>query len=398
MNTVTTYAITDLIKPLDEIARSSPDKTLGSVLSQVNSSHSAVFVFDNKNQFVGLISPQKTLYSSNYPYSTKISSILFKPPTITKNTPLYEVTKHMHATRIYSLPIFTAEGLVEGVIHAKDILNYIINIADVLQFIGSVIKPHHPITAHRNSTVKDIYHLMRGKRISRVILVDDERDLAGIVSRSDLMHAFTKPTPKRRFPKEGTYIGFYSLAGEKKFRKEESIRKYYTALVDLMPVNTQKEKIVTHLIASPHNSIVLVDRSNKPTGFLSTHDLLQAVSLLRPEEEVPLIMKNPSYSVSSNELELAKEYLTQFGKKLKKRMTIEKIEVAAEESKNPTEQTIEFNTTLIVTPTTGKSLVAVTKQRGFLDGIQEATTLIEKQRRRKEGSRRADTRRPSSLV
>lgn len=391
MNSAPTDTATSLIKPLDTIVKNSPDETLGSVLSQVASSHAAVFVFDSNNTFVGLISPQKTLYDSNYPYKTKISSILFKPPTITRNTPLYEVAEHMLATRIYSLPIFTANSRVEGVIYAKDILNQIKDNPQLLKLISNITKPHYPITAHKKSTVKDIYHVMKEKGVSRVILTDDERDVAGIISRSDLMHAFIKPTPKRRFAKEGTYIGFYSLAGEKKFRKDIVVLKYATAFVSTISEETPMETIISKLITSQHNSVVLIDKYDKPTGLLSTRDLLQAVSLFRPEEEVPLILKNPSHSVSSNELEMAKEHLTRFGKKLKKRMAIEKIEVAAEESKNSREQTVEFNTTLIVTPTARKSLVAITKQRGFLDGIQEATEIIERKRRRK-GLSKQETR------
>jgi CBS domain-containing protein len=233
---------------------------------------------------------------------------------------------------------------------------------------------------------------MKEKDVSRIILIDNEGDLAGIVSRSDLMQAFIKPTPKMRFPKEGTYIGFYSLAGEKKFRQDAPALQYATALVSSIPQNTPMETVVSRLITSLHNSIVMVNKYNKPTGFLSTRDLLQAVSLFRPEEDIPLIIKNPSSSVSANEFELVKKHLTKFGKKLKKRMTIEKIEIAAEESKNPREQTIEFTTTLIVTPTARKSLVAVTKHRGFLDGIQEATAIIERQRRKK-GLSKKETRR-----
>jgi len=161
MDSAATYTIVHLIKSLDTIVGRSPDETLGSVLSQVSSSHAAIFVFNTSNTFVGLISPQKTLYSSNYPYKTKISSILFKPPTITKNTPIYEVAEHMLATRIYSLPVLTVDGSVEGVIFAKDILSQIIGTPSLLQFLSNIIKPHYPITAHKNSTVKDIYHLMK---------------------------------------------------------------------------------------------------------------------------------------------------------------------------------------------------------------------------------------------
>lgn len=383
MNPVDKYDIANLVLPLDSVIKTNQEETLGSALSKIESSHSAIFIFDRDNKFLGLISPQKTLYSNNYPYDTKVGSILLRPPTITKSTPIYVIAEHMLSTRIYTLPVFADNETVQGAIFAKDILRYIIEDKVLLRFISKTIIPRKPITAHKNSTVKDVYQKMKKNEISRIILVDDEGDLAGIVSRSDLMHAFIEPSVGRRFAREGTYPGFYSLAGEKKFRQENPALTYATLLVESISSTTPMEEIVSQLIKRPHNSIVLVNKNSKPTGFISTRDLLQTVSTSRPEKEVQLIIKKPTDSVSQRELELAEKHLTQFGNKLKKRMAIKRIEVAAEEPKNRKGETREFNTTLIIIPVAGKSLVAVTKQRRFIDSVQEATTIIEKQRRQK---------------
>lgn len=392
MTNTQSFTIKKYLSPIDSAIRGDAQNSLGSVLSHVHSSHEAVFIFDNNNEFVGLVSPFKTLYSSNYPYTTKVSSIVFKPPAITEETPVYEVAEHMLAAKIYLLPVFSKDGQLQRVINGKDILQEIVRDSGLLEFVSSKVQLHTPITVSITASVRDVFHTLKEKGVSRMIIVDAEGDLAGIVTRSDLMRSLIKPTSKMRFPKEGTHVGFYSLAGEKKFRKEEPIRKYYTAQVDSMPDNTPKEKIVAHLIASPHNSIVLVDKFNKPTGFLSTRDILQAISFLRPEEDIPLIIKKPSNSVSDNELERAREHLWRFGRKLKKRMAIEKIEVASEEPKSANGDTKAYNLTVIVTPVSGKAFVAITKQRNYLDGIQEAIALIEKQRRRSGLSKEETTK------
>lgn len=225
-----------------------------------------------------------------------------------------------------------------------------------------------------------------------MVIVDAQGSLEGIVTRSDLMQSLIKPTAKMRFPKEGTHAGFYSLAGEKKFRKSEPVGTYSTGFVDSLPDNTPKAQIVLHLINSSHDSIVLVDSDNKPTGFLSTRDLLQALTLLRPEVYVPLNIKRPSKAVSETELHRAMEHLEQFGKKLNKRMHVANIEVTTKEAKSPKGLTMIFNTTVMVIPVAGKALVAETKDRSYLDGIQSATKIIEKQRRRSEPSNRRTKR------
>jgi predicted transcriptional regulator len=380
------FSAKNYISPLSTSMRSDALSTLGSALSIVHSSHEAVFIFD-QGKFIGLVSPFKTLYSSNYPYTAKLSSLAFVPPSITEDTPIYEVAEHMVATKIYTLPVFENAGRLQGVISGKDILKKMIKDADIVQFISNAIQPNDPIIVPLSSSVRDVFHELKEKGVSRLVVVDGEGDLAGIVTRRDLMQSLIRPTAKMRFPNEGTQMGYYSLAGEKKFRKEEPIRTYYTALVATLPDTTPMDKIITRLVTSPHNSVILIDTHQKPTGFLSLRDLLQAVAELRPEEEVPLIVRKPSTSVSDQELTRATTYLEQFGRKLKRRMPIEKIEVASEEPKNRKGHTKVFNTTVIVTPVAGKAFVAITKRRKFLDGIQESATVIEKQRRRNGASK-----------
>lgn len=392
MVNVKLFGIEKHISPLTSVVRSDIENTLGGVLSLVHSSHEAVYIFDDHNEFVGLVSPFKTLYSRNFPYTTKVSSIVYKPPMITKEAPIYKVAKYMLSAKIYTLPVFDGQGKIKGVINGKDIMQEVVRNPELLDFVSRKVEPHTPITAPITASVKEVFYNLRKKGVSRMVIVDDKGSLAGIVTRADLMYALIKPTAKMRFPKEGTHMGYYSLAGEKKFRKSKPISKYSTVLVDFLSNDTPMTEIVRHLIVSPHNSIVLVDRFNKPTGFLSTRDILRAIVFFRPEEYVPLIIRKPSSAVSNREFNQAIKYLDLFAKKLKKRMGIEKIQITSEEPKSPEGNTNAFNITVMVTPVVGKAIVAVTKSRKFLDGIQEAIKLIGKQHRR-SGLSKKDTKR-----
>lgn len=390
INSNYSYDISELIASLDLVPKSSPEKNLGSVLAQSDSSHSPVFIFKG-DEFLGLVSPYRTLYSGNYPYTTKVSSILLHPPRIKEKTSIHEAVGHMLATKLYTLPVFGDNGLPRGIISGKDILQYAAGDSRLLRFVSRSINIHQPITAHANSSVGEIYSLIKERDVSRIVLVDDAGALSGIVTRHDLMDAFIKPTAKRRFAPEGTAMGFHSRAGEKKYREDESAAKYAVGMVDNLPDSSPKRKIVLRLIASPYNGIVLIDKAFRPTGFLSIHDLLQTISQLRPHEEIPLVMKKPRSQVPAQELEAAENHLIQFGLKLKERMAVEKIAVSTEKLKNTLGIAREFYTTLAVTPVAGEPLIAKVSERNFLDSIQSATTLIEKQRRR-TGLNKRDTR------
>lgn len=393
MPNVKPLTIKKYVVPLDGIVRSTAEQTLGSVMSNVQSSHDAVFIFDDSETFLGLVSPFLALYSRNFPYTTKMATIAVQPPRITEAEPLYRVAKYMLATKIYTLPVFSKAGELKGVINARDILKNIPKNASLLRFVSENIKRHTPVTASLGASAKDVFYTLREKGVSRMVLTDAEDTLSGIVTRGDLMHALIKPTPKMRFAGEGSRAGRYSLAGEKKFRKNEPVGTFATRMVDSLSEGTPKMEIVTHLLTSPHNSVVLVDAHHRPTGFLSSRDVLKTLVLLRPVETVPLSIKKPSKAVSNAELQRATEHLELFGKKLQKRMKISKIEVTSKEPQSPQNNTKMFNTTVIVTPVSGKTLVAVTKHAQFIDGIQQATKVIEKQRRRTKSTRPTNKKR-----
>jgi len=374
--------INDFLAPLNKIIRGKAQDTLGDTLSLVHSSHSAVYIYNDKNEFLGLISPFRTIYSKNYPYTTLVSTILFKPPHLTRDSSIYEMAEQMLATKIYTLPVFNEDRELTNEIDGKEILKVVLRDSDLLNYIKEKLKRHSPITARVDSTANDIFHLMKEKKVSRVILIDDQGVLSGIVTRSDLMRTLIKSTLKMRFRTEGLPSQFSPFAGEKKFRKGETIRKYSTKIVESLPDFTPVEKVINHLINSPHKSIVLVDKNRKPTGFLSMRDILKEISNLKPEVDIPLIIKKPSRSVSKSDLEQAIELLSLFAKKINKKKEIQRIEVVTEEPKSPNGDTHVFNTTVIVVPREGNAIIANTKQRIFLDAIREAVIIIEKQRRR----------------
>ena len=380
--------IADLISPQDAVPVSEADKTLGAVLPLVSSSHEAVFVNDN-GEFLGLISPHQALYAGSSPHTAKVRSILFVPPRITSRTTVNEAAEHMLASKIYGLPVFDANEPV-GLISAQSVLNFIAGNPRLLKQLSESIKPNAPITANINSSISEIYNLLKDKEVSRVILVADNGQLAGIVTRSDLMSAFIKPR-MRRFPPEGTIAGFYSKAGEKKYTQDRPARRYATTMVDSLPGKTQRHQIVERLIKSPYNSIVLVDGRRKPTGFCSMHDLLRAVASVEPDASTPILMIKPGDSVPQAEQEAAEKYLRQFANKLEKRLAVEKISVSSKSAKNSKSQPNKFNVTIAVTPVAGEPLIATSGKWSYLDGVQSAAAMIEK-RRRRTGLSRKQTR------
>ncbi|CAN5145211.1 hypothetical protein BH09PAT2_BH09PAT2_04430 [soil metagenome] len=381
------FAITSYISPLDTIVKSDSEEILGTVLSLISSSHTPIFVFTKTNSFLGLISLQETRYTHSYPYSTKVASVVMTPPHITDKTPLYNVAARMLETHLYTLPVFADDKTLLGVIEGKNMLKNILRDKDLMKIIVATIRSHTPHTISQNATIGEVRSVMKDKRISRVVLLDEEGKLTGIISRQDLLDSSMKPNDKQRFGKNGNPQTDRAFDQEKESRDDESITPYATDRVKKIQFDVGLETIIKELLAGAQGSIVLINTEQKPVGFLSIHDLLTVIASLQPVDSIPLMMSRPSNNVADEDLKKAEEHLERFGQKMNKRMAIEKIEVHFEEPKYQSGGTVLFNISLIVSPIAGSNLIAHTKKAHFLDSIQAATAQIEKQERRSDVTR-----------
>lgn len=374
------YSVANYIASLDTVPMCTPDETFGSALSLVKNSHTGVYVVDKTGMFKGIVVPYQARFQHHFPYFKRVASDLMVPPVITESTPLYEVAEYMLSTRVYNLPVFSEDGKLLGPVHAKDILLGISQDREFLDYVSRLISVSDPITAPDDATIEEVYHVLRNKEISRGILVDDKNKVVGIVTRSDILRAFIHPTEKQRFSKKLGDSGYFAFDEEKTYRKDDPVKKYATDFVESISDSKTMSTKIQKLIFSKYNSIVVVDSDNRPVGFLSLRDILEAVSTLRPvEESTPIIMEKPSATVSKNEYLQFQEMIERMRSKVQKRIKLEKIEVSFEEPKYPDGKTAEFNTTIVVTPLKGEKLVAKTKNPVFLNAVSQAISEITRQ-------------------
>jgi CBS domain-containing protein/ribosome-associated translation inhibitor RaiA len=377
------YEVKNFISPLDNIPKASPSDNLGYALNLVESSHQPVYIFDD-GKLVGLVSSYGALYAKRYIFTTELHKLMIVPPCLTKDTSLYEVVDKMLSSRFYELPIFEDSGDLAGVIKANDILEEFKKDEGLLKDLALRIRIKKPQMVNIDVKVKDVYHRLRKKEATRIVLVDDVGKLVGIIARRDIRDAFIKPTIRNRFSKKKGILNSYSFDEEEFGREDEEVRDFYKKNVFTVSYNLNEEEIIRKLIESTENSVVLVNQDLRPVGIISIRDILKAFSLLKPEEESKIIIEKPSSNVSEKDFVRAYELLEKFEWKIEKREPIDKIEIKFEEPKSPSRATITFNATLIFDFCNGKRLVAESQQREFIISVQEVIEEINRQLRRKE--------------
>lgn len=374
--------VAPLVAPLVNVRRCSPADTLGSVLTPTQSSHEPIFVFDTNGTFRGLVSLYQVLYHSRLPRTTKIHSCLFHPPHLTRTDPIYEVAAAMLSTRLYSLPVMNPNRTIAGVIHSEDILVKLASSAQLLQRVARTLSIHRPVTASIQATIKDIYHLLRQKGVSRIVLVGKKGELAGIVARSDLSRALISPTPRQRFTSNNGNPEDYLFDGEDFYRQDYPVRRYATTEVFTLPARTATGDIIKAMASSETSSVVLVGRDNRPTGFLSNRDLLQAVAGLRPETRIPITIQRPPSRRKGIQSRKIYALLERYGRKLHQREPVEHLELFIKEAKSAEGEPISFSATLKAILTSGEEYRASADSRILESAVRETIKRVDKQHRR----------------
>lgn len=283
---------------------------LGEILTKIKTSHEPIFVFDNST-FLGLISPYNALFVHRYPHTTNAIHCAIKAPSITLDTSLFDTASYMMETKLYSLPVFDEENHIIRVISISEIFKYILNTNGVLQEITKHVSLHKPLTASVHSSVKDIYSLMRKKKVGKIVLVDEHNHLSGIVSRYDI-----------------------HIPYEEFINKQESpVLNYATLRVLTVRHSMPIAQIIKRLLVSKHSCIVIT-KQNIPVGFLSRHDILKAFTELKFHTQIPVQWTKHTANFNEYQLQNAYALLDRFLEKFDKQFPIQRAEIHIDQAKN----------------------------------------------------------------
>lgn len=320
---------------LEILPKARPDDTVGSALERTTSSHEPVLVYDDNNEFKGIIYTSQSLFANKNFYMTKVQSALMVPPHINKDVPLYRLAEFMIMTRLYTLPVFEdGTSTLVGVVRIDDILQEMLKDSELFDAVEPKISIQKPITMSMHSTVHDIYKTMKREKVSRIVLVDKEGSLVSIVSRRDVQRAYTAETPRQRFG--GRMPGLYYVSyydDEKTKRDDEPVTAYYQASVLTADKSATKRDLLKLMLGEDKNSVVLT-RDKKPVGFISRSDFIQAIAAGRPERPIQIVLADPKEELTSSEKLRIVEALSTFGQSFQKRKPIQRIEVTFKTVKN----------------------------------------------------------------
>jgi CBS domain-containing protein len=256
----------DHIKTEGIIAASIND-TLGKTLSKLKSSHDAAFVFNEEKKFMGLINPYYAIIkSSSHDGNTKNKNALFHPPHIGIKDGFDKVAKLMIESKIHYLPVFDNDNKFQGIITARRILRLLKENLNKNLTISAIkhTQKGKVITISINDPVSKALTLFKEFKTSKIVAVDKDGKLRGILSHYDLIPYLVAP-PQRQ---EG--IG----RGNKEHLHDTPIKNFVKTTVLRVKSTETVIKILSEILDKEIGSMVIIDEKQFPLGIVTTKDLL----------------------------------------------------------------------------------------------------------------------------
>lgn len=263
----TTMSLQDIIKT-NNIIRVAPNDNLSSALAKLKTSHDSAFLFNEDNKFVGLVNPYYSLIKSSYPGNAKVEHCAYHPPKIYLDYTLEKTAELLIESKIHYLPIFDRQDNFVGIISARRLMQHLRNLPLFKVKIKDVLKHKaKPLSVvFEDDTVQRAINLFKLTKHSKLIVVNKDEKLKGIVTYYDLISYLVAPkTAEKRGEREGNKTKFYH-------HKVKNFAKTY--VLTLSPEDTLGKAM--HLILDKRiGSVVIVDSKRYPVGIITTRDLLR---------------------------------------------------------------------------------------------------------------------------
>ena len=253
----------------NNIIRVSPEDHLSKVLSKLSTSHDAAFVFNEEGKYMGIVSPYFTIIKTSLPANTKVEHCLTHTAKIYLNYPLSKVCELFIQSKIHYLPVFDPQNeKFLGIISARRILSYFKDKSIFKVRVEEIIRKRWQglVTVFEDDTITQAIHLFKTKKISKLIVINHDKKLKGVLSYYDLIRLMISPKySNHRGERSDDKISFYN------YRVKNFAKNYVLTL--------SKERhlieVINLIVDKKIGSVIIVDKERRPLGIITTRDILR---------------------------------------------------------------------------------------------------------------------------
>ncbi|OGK62651.1 hypothetical protein A2334_03235 [Candidatus Roizmanbacteria bacterium RIFOXYB2_FULL_38_10] len=306
----------------EDTIKVSPHDTLSFALNKLSSAHDAAFVFSDKNKYLGVINPYYCVIKTSSPSNAKVEHALYHAPHVKLRHPVSKIAQLMIESKIHYLPVFDDKEEFVGYISARSLLRRLENLDIFTTKIEEVLsrKKIPLITVFEDDPLVYAMQKLKKFRVSKLVVVNKEMRLRGILSYYDLIAYLASPKKREKQDKSGDKVGLQS----------KSVRHFLKTYVLTLSKDDYLRDALHLILEKKIGSVVIVDGQNRPINIITTKDLLSLFVRESTKERIEVTSKNLSKD-SRRKLSGFFEHLKFW---VKKKPDVEKTKLLVKEEKD----------------------------------------------------------------
>ncbi len=357
------------------------DNKISAIVNRFQNTHTPLLVYGDDKKFMGLVTVQNTLFNRKHNSSTLIRSCLITPPRILIDTPIGEILRVMSELKLYTLPVFDESEKVIGLVKVKSLLKNLMSNSVFYEEILENMPKRNILTIPEKSNIGNVYQAFQKYSVSRLIVVDSNKKIKGMVTKRDIFAPYYSSSNKQRFSTRSK-VKNYSFDVEKIKQDSQLLMKFVSPIFNELyePIDTYK--VIQTLITSRYNSIVIVDKDRQPLFIYTTNDLLKtAVWITQKTPALLTIISKLPQELSEEEKKKINREIRSAAVWINKQYKIQLVRFSSKTVYNPDRKPILFEVKLKIT-TDSATFFASSKDRDFMQNTKEAINQVKKQARR----------------
>ncbi|MFZ2026733.1 MAG: CBS domain-containing protein [Microgenomates group bacterium] len=334
------------------IIKASSDEVLSSVLSRLPSSHSAAFIFDKDKKYVGIINPYYSIIKSSHPSNIKIEHCLVHAPHVKLQHTAGKIAQMIMESKIHYLPVFDDQDKFIGMVSARGLFRayesnniFTVRISDMIKS-----KKRSLVTIQEEDTISHALHIFKESKLSKLVVVNKEQKLRGILSYYDLISFLITPKKKERG----------ALNADKSTLQTKRVKHFLRSYVLTLSSGDFARDALHLILEKKIGSIVIIDKYYKPIDIITTRDLLKL--LVYEPSAAKMEMSTQNLSLKSSII--TKGFFERLKERLMKKRDVAKAKLFVKEEK----QGGLFKAVLSLVPKKGNPKVVVEEGRD-LEGV-----------------------------
>lgn len=263
------------------IIKISPDDLVQSALARLGSSHDSVFVFNEDDEFKGVINPYYCLIKKSYPGNARVEHCIFHAPRVSSKLSVSKLAQLFIGSKLHYLPIFDDRKKFVGIASARRLLSLYTHWPRYNVSIESYLKSKRQrlLTIYDTDLVSTAIKIFKTSKISKLIVINKDGKLKGILTYYDLISFLMTPRKKEhKGDRAGNKVNF-------QYQQVKNFAKTY--LLTLHPQDTLLDALKL-ILEKEIGSVIVVNDKKIPVGIITTSDFLQLLIRSRDEKKIEI--------------------------------------------------------------------------------------------------------------